>query len=70
MEIYIASVKECLQDTSTRRVLAETLGCIHRNEAIKNEFLTRIDVFLQTLRDDLTVVVETEYVDKVYRNSF
>lgn len=70
MDIYIATVDEYKHNSETRGVLTKHLRCIHQNEDVDKEVLNNIDKFLDTLRDELTVIIETDYVDKVYRNSF
>ncbi|MEA4839372.1 MAG: hypothetical protein VB110_00015 [Bacteroidales bacterium] len=70
MEIYIATVDECMHSSETRAIITNNLHCIHQNEDIDKDILNNIDKFLDTLRNNLTVIMETDYVDKVYRNSF
>lgn len=70
MELYISSVKEYLQGEDIVNVIIDNLHLIHENPDSRQYVIHHIAKFLQTLREDLTILVETEYVDKVYRDSY
>lgn len=70
MELYISTIKEFLRGGKVVDTLIDNLHLIHDNPDSRKYVFNRIASFLVTLRDDLTILVETEYVDKVYRDSY
>ena len=66
MEAYITSIDEILTDDSVIDLLYDKLHVV----AVKDDFSEDLRDNLCTLRPELKVIVETEYVDRVYRNSF
>lgn len=71
MEFYISTNNAILCNADNEQdVIIDNLHLIHENAEIRSSFFPKIKSFLQTLRDELTVVIETDYVDKVYRDSY
>ena len=70
MELYISTVKEFLHKEEIVNVIIDNLHLIHDNPDSRTYVIDRIANFLGTLHNDLTILVETEYVDKVYRDSY
>ena len=70
MELYISTVKEFLREKEVAKIIIDNLHLIHDNEDSRRYVGERIADFLKTLCEDLTILVETEYVDKVYRDSY
>lgn len=70
MELYISSVKEYLLGENIVNVIIDNLHLIHDNSDSRKYVINHIAEFFRTLRDDLTILIETEYVDKVYRDSY
>lgn len=70
MELYISSIKEYLQGEDIVNIIIDNLHLIHENPDSRDYVINQIGDFLKTLREDLTILVETEYVDKVYRDSY
>lgn len=70
MEIYVSNVKSFLNKEEIVDVVIDNLRLIHGNMVIRDHVFTRIATFLKEIRDDLTIVVETDYVDKSFRDSF
>ena len=70
MELYIATIEEFLRDGEVAKIIIDNLHLIHDNTDCRQYEIDRIADFFKTLRDDLTILVETEYVDKVYRDSY
>lgn len=50
--------------------IIDNLHLIHDNPDSREYVIDRIAHFLSTLRGDLTILVETEYVDKAYRDCY
>ena len=70
MELYISTIKEFLQKGEIVKTIIDNLHLIHDNSDSREYVFNRIANFLGTLHEDLTILVETEYVDKVYRDSY
>lgn len=70
MELYISSIKEYLQNEEIVNIIIDNLHLIHENADSRKYVTDKIADFLKTLQEDLTIIVETEYVDKVYRDSY
>lgn len=70
MELYISTIKEFIQKGEIVDTIIDNLHLIHDNKDSREYVINRISDFLNTLQDDLTILVETEYVDKVYRDSY
>lgn len=70
METYISTVKSFLNKEEIVDVVINNLQLIHDNTVIKDHVFRRVANFLEELRNDLTIVVETDYVDKSFRDSF
>lgn len=70
MELYISTIKEFLNNSKFFNSIIDNLHLIHDNSDSRNYILKQIARFLDTLDENLTILIETEYVDKVYRDSY
>lgn len=70
MHIFVSSLSELKKDGAIVDVIMDNLHLIHDNKDSRQHTIHVIRGHLDTLRDDLTIVVETDYVDKVYRDSY
>ena len=70
MEIYLSSIDEFLNRGAIVNVIIDNLNLIHDNPDTRNYVEYKIAEFLGTLKRDLTIIIETEYVDKSFRNSY
>ena len=70
MKYYVSSVKEFMSDGSIVGWLTSKVYLVVNDPTHVSAFVQRIKEQLCTLRQDLTMVVETEYVDAVYRDSY
>jgi len=71
MEFYISTIEGILHNRDGEQdIIIDNLHLIHENAEIRASVFPKIKDFLETLRDELTVVIETDYVDKVYRDSY
>lgn len=71
MEFYISTIESIIQNKNYEQdIIIDNLHLIHKNKDIHNSVFNKINDFLETLREDLTVVIETDYVEKVYRDSY
>ncbi len=70
MEFYVSSIKEYQQRGDIVNVILDNLHLIHENADSREYVTEKIAGFFSTLRDDLTLLVETEYVDKTYRDNY
>lgn len=70
MEYNISSVNEFMTDGAIVGWLTSRVHLVVNDTTHVTAFVQRIKEQLGTLRQDLTMVVETEYVDAVYRDSY
>jgi len=70
MNYYVASVKDFMSDGNVVSWLTSNVHLIVDDKAHVDDFVQRIKEQLATLRPNLTMVVETEYVDAVYRDCY
>ena len=70
MEYNISSVNEFLNDGAIVNWLTSRVFLVVNDNTHVSAFVQRIKEQLNTLRQDLKMVVETEYVDSVYRDSY
>lgn len=70
MEAYITTVDEILNDLSVINLIYDKLHFVMELPSSKKHLSNDLHKNLSTLRGDLKVVIETEYVDKVYRDSY
>lgn len=66
MNAYVANITD-LQGEETQRVFEQ---CFDISLSRASEMLKKINGYLADFRQNLFVVIETDYVDKVYRDSF
>ena len=70
MNYYIASVSDFIGDADVVTWLTSKVQLIVDDKVHKDDFVRKIKDQLSTLRKNLTIVVETEYVDAVYRDCY
>lgn len=70
MNYSLAPVSEYLSDGNIKKWIEANVQLVVNDSFHLDEFHQKIKEQLQTLRQDLIMVVETEYVDSVYRNSY
>lgn len=70
MNYYVTSVKDFMSDGNVVPWLTSNVHLIVNDKAHVDDFVKRIKEQLVTLKPDLTMVVETEYVDAVYRDCY
>lgn len=70
MNYYVSSVNEFMSDGSIVGWLTSKVHLVVNDSTHVSAFVQRIKEQLGTLRPDLAMVVETEYVDAVYRDSY
>ena len=70
MNYYVSSVNEFMNDGSIVRWLTSKVFLVVNDSTHVSGFVQRIKEQLSTLRQNLTMVVETEYVDSVFRDSY
>jgi hypothetical protein len=67
MQIYFLTIKECLQYKTISCVFKSSFG-ISDSEA--DVISDKLSEFLKDFRENISLIVETEYIDKVYRDSY
>lgn len=70
MEAYSTTINELLHDDTVIEVIYDRLHFVMDNSETKTRFTKKLRNHLATLRSELRVIIETEYVDKVYRDSY
>lgn len=70
MNYCVSSVKEFMSDGDIVRWLTSKVHLVVLDNTHVSRFIQTIKEQLGTLRQELTMVVETEYVDAVYRDSY
>ena len=70
MNYYVASVRDFMSDGNVVPWLTSNIHLIVNDKAHVDDFVQKIKEQLATLKPDLTMVVETEYVDAVYRDCY
>ena len=70
MEAYITTIDELLHDDCVIDIIYGSLCFVMDDDFSKSSFSTSIRDNLKTMRVELNVVIETEYIDKVYRDSY
>ena len=70
MEAYITSVEEIINDSAVIDLIYDQLHFVMDDRMSKDSLKDSLIENLSTLRYDLKVIIETEYVDKVYRDSY
>lgn len=70
MNYYVASVGEFMSDGNVVSWLTSRVHLIVNDQVHVDNFVQKIKEQLATLRPELTMVVETEYVDAVYRDCY
>ena len=70
MEAYITTIDEILQDDSVIDLIYDRLHFVMDDKMSKDVLRSSLRGNLKTMRNDLRVIIETEYVDKVYRDSY
>lgn len=70
MEAYITTVDEILNDSAVIDLIYNKLNFVMDISTAKQHLSNDLCDNISTLRGDLKVVIETEYVDKVYRDSY
>ena len=69
MQIYHTTVKNYLLNVDrAQELICEHLHLINAN--LESEIKKIISEYLSELREDLQIIVETEYADPVYRDSY
>lgn len=64
------TIHELRTDAATQDKLFDFLACSYPVKSFKSNVIASILHYLSGYRDDLFVVAEDRYIDKVYRNSF
>lgn len=70
MEAYITSVEEIINDNSVIDMIYGQLHFVVDDKKSKDSLRNSLARNLSSLRRELKVIIETEYVDKVYRDSY
>lgn len=70
MEAYISSVDEIIAGGTVIDTIYDSLRFVMDDPFSKTMLHEKLKSNLETLRSDLKVIIETEYVDKVYRDSY
>ncbi len=70
MNYYVAPVSEYLNDGNVQKWIETQAQLVVNDPDHLAEYKNKIKEQLQTLRPELMMVVETDYVDAVYRNSY
>lgn len=70
MQIFFTSVGKWLADDSIPSKVVDALNEGHLAVNLVGEQKERLKEFLNTLREDLLIIVETDYDDPVYRDSY
>jgi hypothetical protein len=67
MQIYFSTIRECLNYNTIHSVFKSNFG-ISDSEA--DTILSKLRAFLEDIRTEISLIIETDYVDKVYRDSY
>lgn len=70
MKVYITTVNDYFTDSNTKNAILNLLDFAVKNPYAISNAEKRLTGFLNTLRPELKIIIETDYVDKVYRDSF
>ncbi len=70
MEAYISTVDEIITGGAVIDTIYDSLRFVMEDTSSKALLHKKLKSNLETLRRDLIVIIETEYVDKVYRDSY
>ncbi|MFV0419334.1 MAG: hypothetical protein ACK5KT_11460 [Dysgonomonas sp.] len=67
MNIILTTTAKCCSETVFSKIIQNKLGF---SEEETRRAIKEIDRHLSSLRPNITIIIETDYVDKVYRNSY
>ncbi len=70
MNYYVATVSEYMNDGPVSSWIANAIRLVVNDPVHLSEFNKKVKEQLDTLRPELMMVVETDYVDAVYRNCY
>lgn len=70
MNYFVSSVDMFIKDGDVVSWLTSNMRLVVNDNYHIADFVNKIKVQLRTLRPELTMVIETEYVDAVYRDSY
>lgn len=70
MEAYITTIDEIINGTDAYDMIYEHLRFVTSYPWVKDRMKDAIKKNLESMRSELKVVIETDYIDKVYRDSY
>lgn len=70
MQVLFTTIQDFHNDEDAKKFLFENLNLVLEKTVIQREILRKLRHFLLGLRQELVMVIETDYVDKVYRDSY
>lgn len=70
MEAYITTIDEIINGTEAFDKIYEHLQFVMGYSNVKDMLRENLKKNLESMRSELRVVIETNYIDKVYRDSY